>query len=125
MQIPNKPFLKWPGGKRWAANTICNLISTHLAADGKYIEPFLGGGAVFFHLQPGEAILSDINKELIEVYRTVRSCHRTVTMKLRALRTDRKQFNRIRKSLPKDRIDRAVRFLYLNRTSFGGMYRVN
>src|SRR5439155_21293578 len=97
MQSPDKPFLKWPGGKRWAAKTICNLISAHLAAHGKYIEPFLGGGAVFFHLKPREAILSDLNKELIEVYRTVKASHRVITMKLRRLPVESNQFYHLRK----------------------------
>jgi DNA adenine methylase len=63
------PFLKWPGGKRWLARQIDSLLPS---AYERYLEPFLGGGAVFFHLSPRRAILSDSNKELINVYRCLR-----------------------------------------------------
>jgi DNA adenine methylase len=125
MQEPVKPFLKWPGGKRWAAKTIAGLVSAHLALRGKYIEPFLGGAAVFFHLKPHEAVLSDLNQELIDVYKAVKRNHRILAVRLRRLPVDSEYYYRLRSSLPKDRIGRAVRFLYLNRTSFAGMYRVN
>ncbi len=60
------PFLKWPGGKRWAAPHIVEIIRKYLT--GTYYEPFLGGGAVFFHLRPERAVLSDINDDLINTY---------------------------------------------------------
>jgi len=64
-----KPFIKWAGGKRWlTADPTFSLPSY----SGRYIEPFLGGAAVFFHTTPREAILSDVNPRLIEVYQTVR-----------------------------------------------------
>src|SRR5438132_6914584 len=66
--MPLPPFLKWPGGKRW-------FISRHASAlpitFGKYFEPFLGGGSVFFHLKPDRAILGDTNYELIELFKVV------------------------------------------------------
>ena len=60
-----EPFLKWPGGKRWIAKKYKEYFPKEY---NMYIEPFLGSGAVFFSLQPKEAILSDINKELINLY---------------------------------------------------------
>lgn len=63
------PFLKWPGGKRWFVARHAALLPTTYS---KYFEPFLGGGAVFFHLAPRQAVLADTNQELIATYRTVR-----------------------------------------------------
>src|SRR5205814_9882593 len=68
-----RPFLKWPGGKRWAAYRIADLVRTHLK--GRYYEPFVGGAAVFFHVRPHKATLSDINADLIDTYRAVRNRH--------------------------------------------------
>ena len=66
---PTKPFLKWPGGKRWAAPLVSQLVCQRLGR--RYFEPFLGGGAVYFHLKPQQAILSDANFELVNAYRMV------------------------------------------------------
>ncbi len=67
-----KPFLKWPGGKRWAADRIALISKSYLGSKGTYFEPFLGCGAVFFALTTKKAVLSDINTELINTYRMVR-----------------------------------------------------
>ncbi len=120
---PLRPFLKWPGGKRWAAQRIADLVRPHLT--GRYYEPFLGGGAVFFHLRPRKATLSDANNELIEVYEAVRTSHKQVTQRLRGLTVSRSMYYEVRSRQPDVLVDRAARFLYLNRTGFGGMYRLN
>src|SRR5467141_2790276 len=65
------PFLKWPGGKRWAAAEIAALIQPHL--EGTNYEPFLRGGAVFFHLRPPKAELSDVCDALVETYRVAKA----------------------------------------------------
>src|SRR5260370_42481014 len=70
---PLQPFIKWPGGKRWAARQIAELVAARLS--GTYFEPFLGGGAVFFYLRPPKAVLADVNEDLIATYRTVRRDH--------------------------------------------------
>ena len=64
-----QPFLKWAGGKRWLVTNHSNYFPTKFK---RYIEPFLGSGAVFFYLRPGEAILADSNHDLTETYRAVR-----------------------------------------------------
>jgi DNA adenine methylase len=120
---PVKPFLKWPGGKRWAASKIAALVNTHLT--GKYYEPFLGGAAVFFHVRPAEAILGDINADLVNVYRVVRDRPHAVKAALRQLSVSKRRYNVLRSSKPRSQLERAVRFLYLNRTCFGGIYRLN
>lgn len=117
------PFLKWPGGKRWIAKDLAWLISSLLK--GRYYEPFLGGGAVFFSLRPKEATLTDINGDLINVYCQVKDHPGEVVARLQKLQVSREDYYLIREQEPTDPIDRAVRFLYLNRTAFGGIYRVN
>src|ERR1035441_50000 len=67
---PCKPFLKWPGGKRWLCPALLRIISG--VEYHRYFEPFLGGGALFFALRPARAILSDVNPELINVYQQVK-----------------------------------------------------
>jgi DNA adenine methylase len=118
-----KPFLKWPGGKRWAANEIARIVSDFLS--GTYYEPFLGGGSVFFSLRTRKAVLSDVNPDLINVYAQVKSCVEEVIRELKKLPVSREDYYRIRAARPRDPLHKAVRFLYLNRTAFAGMYRVN
>jgi len=120
---PIQPFLKWPGGKRWAARQISEFVRKSLT--GTYFEPFLGAGAVFFFAQPAHAILSDINEDLINTYRVVRRSPNDLSKRLARIRVSRTAYYRVRSSMPAESIARAVRFLYLNRTSFSGLYRVN
>lgn len=65
------PFLKWVGGKRQIMSSIVDLLPKNIK-DFKYVEPFIGGGAVFFHLQPKNAVINDSNKELINVYKVIK-----------------------------------------------------
>ena len=120
---PLEPFLKWPGGKRWAAEFIADIIRPLLR--GRYFEPFLGGGAVYFHLRPRSAILSDINGDLIGTYRTVRRAPHAILRALGALHVSKRDYYRVRRTVPRRRVDQAARFLYLNRTAFAGIYRLN
>jgi len=117
------PFLKWPGGKRWIAPWIADLVRDNLT--GQYFEPFLGGASVFFFLEPAVAVLSDLNRGLIETYRAVRSSHQRIVAALREIPVSEQNYYSIRGARPEDRIHRAARFLYLNRTAFGGMFRLN
>lgn len=117
------PFLKWPGGKRWLVPQLLKLIENYDYAT--YREPFLGGGALFFTLQPKRSVLSDINSDLINTYRQVKYHAETLLRELRRLPIDQATYRRVRSSSPRSGLRRAVRFLYLNRTGFGGMYRLN
>lgn len=118
------PFLKWPGGKRWFVARHAGLLP---ATFGRYVEPFLGGGSVFFHLRPTRAVLADANAELIAVYKAVAWRRR----RLEALLNDHqanhgeRYYYRVRDAVPADLVARAARTLYLNRTCFNGIYRVN
>ena len=119
-----KPFLKWAGGKRWLTNNFQHILPQKF---NKYLEPFLGSGAVFFHLKPSSAILGDKNIELIETYATIQSDWDGVWKKLKAHQRNHSYnyYYKIRESSPKNPITRASRFIYLNRTCFNGLYRVN
>lgn len=118
-----KPFLKWAGGKTQLLPAIENLIPQY----NSYIEPFLGGGALFFHLQPAKAILADSNPELINCYEVVKSDVKKMMSTLEKYENEKEFFYKIRsQNLNKlNDIQRAARFYYLNRTCFNGLYRVN
>lgn len=120
----NAPFLKWAGGKRWLASS--NLLPVPDQYD-RYIEPFLGGGAVFFRLAPKRALLSDINAELINLYQAVRDHPEQLEARLKAHQSHHceQYFYAVRKTVPRAHIDQAARTLYLNRTCWNGLYRVN
>jgi DNA adenine methylase len=117
------PFLKWPGGKRWLVPFFLELVGG--LEYRRYVEPFLGGGAVFFGLEPPRAFLSDVNPDLINVYLQVRADPSQLVRWLKRLPVDDETYFRLRGATPMASIESAVRFLYLNRTAFGGMYRLN
>jgi DNA adenine methylase len=118
------PFLKWAGGKRWLPANYSHFLPTNF---NRYIEPFLGGGAVFFHLTPKRAILGDSNRELIETYQALRGDWRKVVnfLKVHHRKHSTDYYYRIRATIPKTLAERAARFIYLNRTCWNGLYRVN
>lgn len=118
-----KPFLRWPGGKRWLIPKIQSVI--YNKKFDRYIEPFLGGGAIFFSIKHESAVLSDINFDLINSYIQIRDSPLLLQKKLSSINIDASTYYNIRKDKPVDLMDRAVRFIYLNRTSFSGLYRVN
>ena len=122
--IVTLPFLKWPGGKRWLVTRYTDIFPSSY---NHYIEPFLGGGAAFFKLQPKKSILSDINKELIETYIAIKKDWKEVLSKLKEYqkRHNREYYYKIRKSKPRTMTSRASRFIYFNRTCWKGLNRVN
>ena len=124
LPTPVAPFLRWAGGKRWLADLLQSLAAEQ--SIGKYYEPFLGGGAAFLALRPSGAVaLSDTNADLIEAWTTVRDSPTEVAARLRAYTNDSDSYYLARKSKPRSAINRAARFIYLNHTSFNGIYRVN
>lgn len=118
------PFLKWAGGKRSLLPTLTGLMP---AEYGAYYEPFVGGGALFFGLRPGRAFLNDVNEELINCYAVVRDRLDDLLVALVEQVNTQAHYLRIRAQQPADLDDvaRAARLLYLNRTCFNGLYRVN
>jgi DNA adenine methylase len=117
------PFLKWPGGKRWLTPFLLEMLAGRKVKT--YFEPFLGGGALFFALRPKCAYLSDINQNLINTYLQVRDNHRLLISGLRQLPVTKRDYYRIRGRRRHSAIHRAIDFLYLNRTAFAGIYRLN
>lgn len=117
------PFLKWLGGKRWLIERRLNV--PEIAPGATYFEPFVGAGSVFFALRPTLAVISDTNAELINTYRQVSRNVEKVIERLYLLPNNLETFEKVRSSRPSNQVERAVRFLYLNRTAYGGMYRVN
>lgn len=122
--IQAKPILKWAGGK---TQMLSELIPKVPASYGRYIEPFFGGGAMFFALQPENAVIADSNPELINMYRQVASNVEDVIKYLRTYENTSEMFYAVRSlewtALPK--AEAAARTIYLNRTCFNGLYRVN
>lgn len=122
-QIDTKPFLRWAGGKRWLIRHIESIKEIKI---NNYFEPFLGGGSVFFNFDNFEnAYLSDLNCELIETYNCLKNDVEKVITKLKTYSNDEKLYYKIRKIRYDDEYDRAAKFIFLNRTSFNGVYRVN
>jgi DNA adenine methylase len=118
------PFLKWAGGKRWL---VPRLVKTLPPYSGRYIEPFLGSGAVFFAIHPSSALLSDANEDLIETYGAIRDDHIQVfeLLKTHQRKHSEEYFYQMREYKPRDPYRKAARFIYLNRTCWNGLYRVN
>ncbi|MBS0320137.1 MAG: Dam family site-specific DNA-(adenine-N6)-methyltransferase [Proteobacteria bacterium] len=121
---PVLPFLKWAGGKRWLAPAVQRLLPKTY---GRYIEPFLGSGAVYFAANPVSAVLSDLNGALIETYETVRQSPLQVwdELAIHSFEHSKDYYYSIRGARPSSPIERAANFIYLNRTCWNGLYRVN
>jgi DNA adenine methylase len=126
-----KPFVKWAGGKRQLIQTIDRYIPVQF---GTYFEPFLGGGAVLLHLlgknPEMKCRVSDLNSDLVLSYVTIRD---RVDELISSLQTHAKNYHKnpdsyyysVRESEPKSQIEKVSRLLFLNRTCFNGLYRVN
>src|SRR5208337_1919574 len=108
-EIKGPPLLKWPGGKRNLLDHILPLIP---ACFNRYFEPFFGGGALFFALQPKKAYLSDKNADLIHAYSQVRERPEAVIRELRKLRNNEKEYYKIRSTVPRSDAARAARLIY-------------
>jgi DNA adenine methylase len=118
-----KPFVKWPGGKQWLAGAAPHLVPATWR--GRYYEPFAGGAAFFFAIEPGRATLSDRNRELMMTYRAIRGDADAVIRRLKHYPYNAKFFYQIRDTRPRSANSVASRLLYLNRTCWNGLYRVN
>ena len=125
---PAKPFLKWAGGKTRLTKEILRRLPSNIDT---YYEPFVGSGAVFFALASEgrfrRAALSDRNSELIDVYRALKRDVDQVIEELRKYTYDKDVYYEARKKQPQDLelFARAARTIYLNKTGFNGLYRVN
>ena len=118
------PFLRWAGGKRWLTSGHAKLFPESF---GCYVEPFLGSASVYFHLQPDKATLSDLNEELIGSYKATRDDWQRVYALLQAHSSLHcsEYYYQVRASSSDTAEEKAARFIYLNRTCWNGLYRVN
>lgn len=118
-----KPFLRWAGGKRWLLKDLKDFLPSN--GFGQYHEPFIGGGAIFFHLNKEESFISDINEDLIDTYLSLQNEVENVIEHLKRFNNTKEDYYKIRMQSFRARAKRAARFIYLNQTSFNGIYRVN
>ncbi len=122
------PFLKWVGGKRQLMPAIKELLPEKFTT---YYEPFIGGGAVLFNIQPKKAVINDSNEELINVYEVVKNNPDELIMDLKSHKNESDYFYDIRALDRKDdfkklsKIKKASRVIFLNKTCYNGLYRVN
>lgn len=119
-----KPLLKWVGGKSQLLTDILPLIPKKY---GKYIEPFFGGGALYFSLKPEAAVIADLNDELVNLYQIIKTHPQELITLLKKFKHSSENFYEVRSQ---DRsmlspLEMAARTVYLNRTCFNGLYRVN
>lgn len=131
--LKGKPFVKWAGGKRQILDKLIKYVPEDF---NTYYEPFVGGGALFFELSPKNAVINDSNEELINVFRCIKDEEKLTKMcnelnhheanhseeyyyKIRNIDRDKNKFNRL------SDYKRAARTIYLNKTCFNGLYRVN
>ncbi len=117
-----KPFLRWAGGKQWLTARLAKLIPYH---DFTYYEPFLGGGSFFFTVQPKKSIIGDVNKGIVETYKVVRNSPQELIDVLTSLKNNEKTYYELREMKYQDLVWRAAQFIYLNKTCWNGLYRVN
>ncbi len=123
------PVVKWVGGKRQIIDEIMKYVPTNFST---YYEPFLGGGAVLFELQPKKAVVNDINAELMNIYVVIKKNVEELIDDLKQYKNEKEYFYRIRE---RDRdkeqynkltpVQRASRIIYLNKTCYNGLFRVN
>ncbi|GMQ82679.1 MAG: DNA adenine methylase [Rhodothermia bacterium] len=119
-----KPLIRWAGSKR----QLVPRLSTYWGSQyDRYVEPFVGSACLFFNLEPASALLGDINADLIQTYRVVQKQPCELSKALRRWRNDRDEYYGIRALQPENlsEVERAARFIYLNRYCFNGLYRTN
>jgi DNA adenine methylase len=123
IQFKINPFLRWAGGKNWFVKHAKNQLPVSFI---NYHEPFLGGGAVFFSLLiEQKSYLSDLNSDLIDTYIQVRDNVEKVIQQLKTFKNTESEYYKIRSKVYREPHKAAARFIYLNMTSFNGIYRVN
>jgi DNA adenine methylase len=117
------PILRWAGGKRWLAKSV-RKAAVHCCPTS-YIEPFLGGAAVFLAAEWPSPVLGDVNSAVMHCYRGLAEDPATVRRKLRQLKVDLDTYRRVSRWKPRSATGAAARLMYLNRTAFAGIYREN
>lgn len=117
------PIVKWSGGKKDELKHILPHIPENFDT---YLEPFIGGGAVYFHLSPKKAVINDVHKELIDLYRSIKNEHsHDIYQFMQNHPNDEETYYKVRSLKPENSLDNAMRFYYLRKTCFRGMLRYN
>jgi len=117
-----KPFLRWAGGKQWLVPELISYIPKN---NYTYYEPFIGGGSLFFATKPKKSFLSDMNKDLIDTYKILRDYPNHLISILKKWENDKDTYYYIRNLEFDNEISKAAQFIYLNKTCWNGLYRVN
>jgi len=118
------PVIKWAGGKRWLISKHGDLFPREY---DRLVEPFLGGASIFLKLSPKKALLADLNPDLITTYKAIKNDWKSIKNGLEKHQGlhGKEHYYEVRSQVPTDPIQIAIRFLYLNRTCWNGLYRVN
>lgn len=130
-----EPIMRWAGGKRQLIPALERYIDRNVFANGnhRYFEPFIGGGALCFYLEPSRSVINDYNPELINVYEVIRDTPQDLIELLRIHQTNFshdyyiqiRSMDRCSSFLDLPAVERAARIIFLNRTCYNGLYRVN
>jgi len=127
-----KPVLKWAGGKRQLSKYLTKYINLEKIGKATYFEPFFGGGYLFFMMAPNKSVINDLNEELINVYLSIKNDPSKLIELLsdHEKRNSKEYFYKIRNfdrmpNLALSNVQRAARTIYLNKTCYNGLYRVN
>lgn len=117
------PIIKWSGGKKDELKHILSHIPNKY---NLYLEPFIGGGAVYFHLNPNKSVISDVHKELIDFYQSIKNGNSEEIYKfMKEHPNEEETYYKVRAYNNKDVLDNAKRFYYLRKTCYRGMLRYN
>lgn len=126
MNYESKTFLRYPGGKSRMLEFLIQHLPSSSAITGKYVEPFVGGGSVYFSIQPKKAILSDANQDLVDLYLGIQKDAKNVWKNFIRFGKTKTEYFRVRDIYsPRGLTQKAARVLFLNRTCFKGMWRHN
>jgi len=118
------PILRWAGGKNWLVKHLEKIMPKN--GYRNYHEPFIGAGSIFLAINPKQiAFLSDLNKELVDTYKVLKENPEGIIKILRTYKNTEDFYYKIRDKAYEDPIKKAARFIYLNQTSYNGIYRVN
>lgn len=128
-----EPILKWAGGKRQLLAEITRIIPKERLIDHSFFEPFVGGGSVFLHYEHSKAVVNDYNSELMNIYCVIRDEPLELIKQLREHKEKHcreyyysvREWDRTKEYTYRTNVEKAGRIVYLNRTCFNGLYRVN
>lgn len=131
MKSELKPFIKWAGGKKRLLLELESRLPDNIN-EYTYYEPFIGGGALFLYLQPKNAVINDINSELMNIWTVIRDNHNELLQTLDKMKNTKEEYYAIRSwdqlqdwKNQKSPVERAARFIYLNKLCFNGIWREN